>query len=150
MALLVFQLLYITRCGIQPVLLGVWLPLFHILRVIDVIACHCSLFIFIAIYNSIYKHTTFVLFPLFVCCFWWFVLGFGGYYKQYCYQHLFYFLCLFLLLFTFKNYNWFTMLCPFLLYSKVTQPYTYTYILLLMLSSITFYPKRLNVVPCAK
>ena len=43
------------------------------------------------------------------------------------------------------------MFCQFLLCSKVTQLYTYiyTYILFLILSSIMFYPKRLDIVPCA-
>ena len=55
--------------------------------------------------------------------------------------------------------SWFRMLCQFLLYSIVTQPYIHTYIyvwiyiyiyiLVFILSSITFYPKRLNIVPCA-
>ena len=39
------------------------------------------------------------------------------------------------------------MLCQFLLYGKVTQ--AYIYILFLVLSSIMFYPKRLDMVPCA-
>ena len=45
-------------------------------------------------------------------------------------------------------YSWFTMLCQFLLYSKVTQPYIYIYVYIpfLMLSSIMVHPKRLDIV----
>ena len=45
------------------------------------------------------------------------------------------------------EYNWFTVLCQFLLYNRVTQ--SYIYILLLILSSIMAHPKRLDTVPCA-
>ena len=41
------------------------------------------------------------------------------------------------------------VLCQFLLYSKVTQSFIYLYILFLMLSSIMFYPKKLDIAPCA-
>ena len=43
------------------------------------------------------------------------------------------------------------MFCQFLLYSNVPQLYIYIYIhiLFLILSSIMFYPKRLDLVPCA-
>ena len=57
-------------------------------------------------------------------------------------------------------YSWFIALCQFLLYCIVTQSYTHTcvyiYIFIythtfffLILSSIKFYPKRLDIVPCA-
>ena len=47
--------------------------------------------------------------------------------------------------FFFKNYSWFTVLCQFLLYSKVTQSiYIYTHFLIL--SAIMFYPKRLDAI----
>ena len=42
-------------------------------------------------------------------------------------------------IFIFLKYSWFTMLCQFLLYSKVTR--SYLYILFLILPSIMFYPK---------
>ena len=50
----------------------------------------------------------------------------------------------------FLKYSWFTMLCQFLLYSKVTQSYlwvthTHIYIPFLILSSIMVYPKRLDI-----
>ena len=45
-------------------------------------------------------------------------------------------------------YIWFTMFCQFLLYSKVTQSNTYIYILFLMLSSIMFHHKWVNIFPC--
>ena len=66
-------------------------------------------------------------------------------------SHYFFFVWMIFLL----KYSWFTMLCQFLLYSKVTQSYmyiythTHTHILFLILSSITFYPKRLDIIPCA-
>ena len=62
-----------------------------------------------------------------------------------CYLFTFYFKKL--------KYGWFTMLCQFLLYSKVTWSYTHTHthththILFLILCSIMFYPKRLDRVP---
>ena len=53
----------------------------------------------------------------------------------------------------FKNYSWFTTLCQFLLYSKVSQSYIHIrhadVCTFLFLFSIMFYPKRLNIVPCA-
>ena len=47
--------------------------------------------------------------------------------------------------------SWFTMLCQFLLYSKVTQSHTHrhTYIYILFLSFIILCHKRLDIVPCA-
>ena len=41
------------------------------------------------------------------------------------------------------------MLCQFLLYSKVIWSHIYILILFLTLSSIMFYPKRLDIVPLA-
>ena len=41
--------------------------------------------------------------------------------------------------------RWFTTLCQFLLYSIVIH----SYILFLIPSSIMFYPKKLDIVPCA-
>ena len=41
------------------------------------------------------------------------------------------------------------VLCQFLLCSKVTRSNTHTRSLLFMSSSITVYPKRLDIVPCA-
>ena len=46
------------------------------------------------------------------------------------------------------NYIWLTVLCHFLLQSIVTQLYIYIHFFLI-LSSIMFYPKRLDIVPCA-
>ena len=58
-----------------------------------------------------------------------------------------------ILKFFFLKYSWFTILWPFLLYSRVTPSYVYIYIythsLFLILSSIMVYPKRLAIVPCA-
>ena len=51
--------------------------------------------------------------------------------------------------FYFVCYTWFTMLCQFLLYSKVTLSYIYVHILFLTLSSIMFHHKWLDLVPCA-
>ena len=49
----------------------------------------------------------------------------------------------------FLNYSWFTMLCQLLLYSKVTQSYICIHIHSFShTTSITFYPKRLAIVPC--
>ena len=45
------------------------------------------------------------------------------------------------------HYGWFTVLCQFLLCSKVTQ--SYIYILFLTLSSIMFHHKWLDIVPYA-
>lgn len=70
---LVFQLLYINRWSLQHVLFRIWLLLFYIARVIDVIACHCSLFIFIAIYNSFVQTYHNLLF-----CFWWIFVFFSS------------------------------------------------------------------------
>ena len=47
------------------------------------------------------------------------------------------------------EYSWFTMFCEFLLYRKVTQSFTHTHILFLVLSSIMFYHKWLIIVPFA-
>ena len=61
----------------------------------------------------------------------------------------------------FFNYNWFVMLCQFLLYSIVIQmcvcvfihthkhTHIHIHILFLKHSSIMFYPKRLDIVPYA-
>ena len=64
--------------------------------------------------------------------------------------------CLLFIIFLLK-YSWFTMLCQFLPYSKVTQSYlcmyeyvyTQTHRPFLILLSILGYPKRLDIVPCA-
>ena len=56
--------------------------------------------------------------------------------------------CVFFLSFK-KNYSQFTMLCQFMLYSNVSQSYMYMYILFLILSSIRFYHKQLDIVFCA-
>ena len=40
------------------------------------------------------------------------------------------------------------MFCQFLLHSDVAS-HTHTYIPFLILSSLMFYPKRLDIVPCA-
>lgn len=103
LVLLVFQLLYINRWSLQHVLFRVWLLLFYIAGVIDVTACHCSLFIFIAIYNSFVQTyhnllsvfggyfffsslSVFEFFGLVVVVTFFFLFG---YHKQYCYQHSF-------------------------------------------------------------
>ena len=49
----------------------------------------------------------------------------------------------------FLKYNLFTTLYQFLLHSKETQSCTYKNIIFLILSSIVFYPRRLDRVPCA-
>ena len=41
--------------------------------------------------------------------------------------------------------RWFTVFCQFLLYSKVTQSYVYTYILFITLFSIMFHHKWLDI-----
>ena len=56
--------------------------------------------------------------------------------------------CSFFRLFKFSlKYNWFTMLCQFLLYSKVTQSYIYTQSFKLIFF-VMVYSRRLGVVPC--
>lgn len=47
------------------------------------------------------------------------------------------------------NYSWLTVLCPFPLYGIGTRSYIYIHILFHILSSILFYPKRLDIGPCA-
>ena len=51
----------------------------------------------------------------------------------------------------FFYYNWFTLFCQFMLYSKVTQSYIYIYIYVFFftLSSIMFHHKSLDRVPWA-
>ena len=49
--------------------------------------------------------------------------------------------------FNLLEYSWLTVLCPFLLYSILT--WSYKDILFLTVSSILFYPKWLDGVPCA-
>ena len=51
--------------------------------------------------------------------------------------------------FNFFQYNWFTVFCQFLLYSKMTQSHIHIYILFLTLSSIMLHHKWLDIVPCA-
>ena len=55
---------------------------------------------------------------------------------------------LFIKNFFIRVYSWFTLPCQFLLYSRVTS-YMYIYIPCLVLSSIIFCPKRLDIAPCA-
>ena len=55
---------------------------------------------------------------------------------------------LFIKNFFIRVYSWFTLLCQFLLYSRVTS-YMYIYIPCLVLSSIMLCPKRLDIAPCA-
>ena len=62
---------------------------------------------------------------------------------------LFLFLFFYFYGFYFFHYTWFTVVCQFLPYSKVTQSYVHIYILFLTLSSIIFHHKRLDIVPCA-
>ena len=45
-------------------------------------------------------------------------------------------------------YGWFSLICQFLLYSKVTQSYLYIYTLFLISSFIMFYHKWLDIVFC--
>ena len=58
---------------------------------------------------------------------------------------------IFCFLYFFKNYSWFTTLCQFLLYNKVTQSfiYIYIYVIFFTLSSIMFHHKWLDTVPWA-
>ena len=52
--------------------------------------------------------------------------------------------------FYFFHYSWFTVFCQFLLYSKVIQSHiTHVYLPLPISSSIRFYSKRQDIVPCA-
>ena len=57
--------------------------------------------------------------------------------------------CCFLKNFILLKSSWFTMLCWFLLYSKVTQLYIYIYIYFFTWFSIMVYHRILNIVPCA-
>ena len=45
--------------------------------------------------------------------------------------------------------SWFTMLCQFLLHSKVPQSYMYVHSLSYIIFHHGLYPKRLDIVPCA-
>ena len=47
------------------------------------------------------------------------------------------------------HYSWFTVVCQFLLYSKVTQSHIHMYILFLTLSSIMLHNKGPVIVPNA-
>ena len=51
--------------------------------------------------------------------------------------------------FYFFYYSWFTMFCQFPLYTNVTQSYIQIYILFLVLSSIMFLHKWLDIFTCA-
>ena len=55
----------------------------------------------------------------------------------------------YLFIYLLLQYSLFTVLCQFLLYSMVTQSYIYTFFFL-TLSSIMFYPNRLDIVSCAR